>query len=180
MGTPPIFLKFYVPLPSPFYYIFINKFSKFGVLYRAIFFENFPKISRKFSEIFSAFSKSKKTIVFAPKTIVPNKLPSIMHKFVKYCELDFRSFRGLVLNGYISGLFWGRGEGTSVEILSKFSKIVEILFSQERGFFSIFSRCIFIQHPKVTFYCSFINKFPKNFEKSARKFFRGAFGAENM
>ena len=41
----------------------------------------------------------------------------------------------------------------------------------KRGFFSKFSWRIYQQRPKNHFYCIFINKFPKNFEKSAQKFF---------
>ena len=75
------------------------------------------------------------------------------------------------LYGILSrGIFWGC-DPTSVEILSKFSKIVEILFSQKRGFFRNFRDVSTYNTPKITFYCIFINKFPKNFEKSAQKFF---------
>ena len=65
---------------------------------------------------------------------------------------------------------WGGGDPTSVEILSKFSKIVEILFSQKRGFFRNFRDVSTYNTPKITFYCILINKFPENFEKSAQKF----------
>ena len=43
------------------------------------------------------------------------------------------------------------------------------LFPQN-GEFLKFSRCIYQQHPKNQFLLHFINKFPKNFEKSAQKF----------
>merc|ERR1711989_70498 len=47
-----------------------RKFSKFGVLCPAIFFEKFPKISKNFPEIFSTFSKSKKkTIIYVTKLV---------------------------------------------------------------------------------------------------------------
>ena len=74
----------------------------------------------------------------------------------------------LIHNRYIFG---GRGEGTSVEILSKFSSCVEILFCQKWGFFENFRDTSTQITPKITFYCIFINKFHKNFEKSAQKFF---------
>ena len=51
-----IFFIFMSPY-LPFYFIFIKEFSKFGVLYPTIFFEKFPKMPRKFLEIFSTFSK---------------------------------------------------------------------------------------------------------------------------
>ena len=47
----------------------------------------------------------------------------------------------------------------------------EILFAQNRGFFRNFRDVSTYNTPKITFYCIFINKFPKNFEKSAQKFF---------
>ena len=58
-----------------------RKFSKFGVLCPAIFFEKFPKISRKFPEIFSTFSKSKKTITFAPKIVQNHYINQNLAKF---------------------------------------------------------------------------------------------------
>ena len=59
----------YLPLFIAFSLTNFRKFSKFGVLCPAIFFEKFPKISRKFPEIFSTFSKSKKTAIFTPKIV---------------------------------------------------------------------------------------------------------------
>ena len=59
----------YLPLFIAFLLTNFRKFSKFGVLCPAIFFEKFPKISRKFPEIFSTFSKSKKTAIFTPKIV---------------------------------------------------------------------------------------------------------------
>merc|ERR1711873_273899 len=47
----------------------------------------------------------------------------------------------------------------------------EILFAQNRGFFRNFRDVSTYNTPKITFYFIFINKFPKNFEKSAQKFF---------
>ena len=58
--TPQNFWSFMSPHKSCFIAILIKnfrKFSKFGVLCPAIFFEKFPEISRKFPEIFSTFSK---------------------------------------------------------------------------------------------------------------------------
>ena len=74
-GTPQFIWSFmypYLPLFIAFLLTNFRKFSKFGVLCPAIFFKKFSKISPKFSEIFSTFSKSKKPIIFAPK-IVQNR-----------------------------------------------------------------------------------------------------------
>ena len=54
----------YLPLFITFLLTNFRKFSKFGVLCPAIFFQKFPKISRKVPEIFSTFSKSKKNYHF--------------------------------------------------------------------------------------------------------------------
>ena len=55
----------------------------------------------------------------------------------------------------------------------------EILFAQNRGFFRNFRDVSTHNTPKITFYCIFINKFPKNFNKNAKNF-RGAFGAASV
>lgn len=64
VGTPKIF-GVLCPPQGTFYCFFINKFSKFFKIWSFMsghfFFEKFPKISKKFPEIFSTFSKSKKT-----------------------------------------------------------------------------------------------------------------------
>ena len=73
----------------------------------------------------------------------------------------------LEISPYIRSILEG-GDPISVEILSKFSKIVEMLFFQKRGFFRNFRDVSTYNTPKITFYCIFINKFPKNFEKSAQ------------
>ena len=62
-GTPQFLWSFmspYLPLFIAFLRKNFRKFWKFGVLCPAVFFEKFPKISRKFPAIFSTFSKSKK------------------------------------------------------------------------------------------------------------------------
>ena len=46
-----------------------------------------------------------------------------------------------------------------------------ILFAQYRGFFEIFKMYLRTTPQKITLYWILINKFPKNFEKSAQKFF---------
>ena len=53
----------------------------------------------------------------------------------------------------------------------RFSKIVEILFSQKRGFFQNFRDVSTYNTPKITLYCIFINKFPKKFRKKVNKKF---------
>ena len=63
------------------------------------------------------------------------------------------------------------GEGTSVEILSKFWSECRNTFLPKSRIFRKFSRYFYTITPKITFYCIFINKFHKNFEKSAQKFF---------
>ena len=67
--------------------------------------------------------------------------------------------------------FLGGGDPTSVDELSKISKFVDELFCQKWGFFENFRDTSTQITPKITFYCIFINKFPKNFEKSVQKFF---------
>ena len=73
---------------SPYLFLFIaflftnfRKFSKCGVLCPAIFYEKFPEISQKFPEIFSTFSKSKKTIIFAPKIVQYHYINQNLAKF---------------------------------------------------------------------------------------------------
>ena len=73
--------------------------------------------------------------------------------------------------GYVSEIYWGGGWGhlwrNTFEILS----CGEIVFAQNLGFLRNFRDVSTHNTPKITFYCIFINKFPKNFEKSAQKFF---------
>merc|ERR1712163_8891 len=94
------FMSPYLPLFIAFLLTNFRKFSKFGVLCPAIFFEKFPKISRKFPEIFSTFSKSKKTITFAPKIVqnhyinqnlakFPRKTPKIADFSLKTLNFEF-------------------------------------------------------------------------------------------
>ena len=71
----------YLPLFIAFLLTNFRKFSKCGVLCPAIFFEKFPKISQKFSEIFSTFSKSKKTIIFASKIVQNHYINQNLAKF---------------------------------------------------------------------------------------------------
>ena len=83
-GPPQIFWSFmspYLPLFIAFLLTNFRKFSKFGVLCPAIFFEKFPKISRKFPEIFSTFSKSKKTAIFTPKIVHNHYINQNLAKF---------------------------------------------------------------------------------------------------
>ena len=69
--------------------------------------------------------------------------------------------------GYLGG-----GEGTSVEILFEISpECRNTFFLPKSKIFRKFSRYFYTVTPKITFYCIFINKFHKNFEKSAQKFF---------
>ena len=74
-------MEFYVPLPTPFYCIFINKFSKIFKMWSFMSGNFFRKISQKFPEIFSTFSKSKKTIIFAPKTVQNHNINQNLAKF---------------------------------------------------------------------------------------------------
>ena len=70
------------------------------------------------------------------------------------------------------GDFWeGGGAGTSVEILFEISPECRNTFLPKSRIFRKFSRYFYTITPKITFYCIFINKFHKNFEKSAQKFF---------
>ena len=69
------------------------------------------------------------------------------------------------------GVIWGGGEGTSVEILFEISPECRNTFLPKSRIFRKFSRYFYTITPKITFYCIFINKFHKNFEKSAQKFF---------
>ena len=75
-------MSLYLP---PFYCIFkkefFRKFSKFGVLHLAIFFEKFPKISRKFLDFFSTFSKSTKATIFVPKVVQNHYINQNLAKF---------------------------------------------------------------------------------------------------
>ena len=67
--------------------------------------------------------------------------------------------------------YWGGDDLTCGEILSHFLPCGEILFCQKRGFFENFRDTSTQITPKITFYCIFVNKFHKNFEKSAKNFF---------
>ena len=58
-----------------------RKISKFGVLWLAIFNDKFLRISQKFSEKFSTFSKSKKTIVVVPKLAQNHYIDQSLAKF---------------------------------------------------------------------------------------------------
>merc|ERR1711954_262844 len=61
--------------------------------------------------------------------------------------------------------------GTCGEILSKFCPVEKYFLPKIWDFFRNFRDVSTHNTPKITFYCIFINKFPKNFEKSAQKFF---------
>ena len=84
-GRPPKFLEFYGPPHKVRFIAFLltnfRKFSKFGVLCPAIFFEKFPKISKRFPEIFSTFSKSKKTIIIVTKLVQNDYVDQNLAKF---------------------------------------------------------------------------------------------------
>ena len=71
----------YLPLFIAFLLTNFRKFSKCGVLCPAIFFEKFPKISQKFPEIFSTFSKSKKTVIVTPKIVHNHYINQNLAKF---------------------------------------------------------------------------------------------------
>ena len=69
---------------SMFYWIFINKFSESFEIWCfmfAIFTIKFLRISQKFSEKFSTFSKSNKTIVFVPKLVQNHYIDQNLAKF---------------------------------------------------------------------------------------------------
>ena len=69
---------------SMFYWIFITKFSESFEIWCfmfAIFTIKFLRISQKFSEKFSTFSKSKKTIVFVPKLVQNHYIDQNLAKF---------------------------------------------------------------------------------------------------
>ena len=68
-------------------------------------------------------------------------------------------------------IFGEGGAGTSVEILFEISPECRNTFLPKSRIFRKFSRYFYTITPKITFYCIFINKFHKNFEKSAQKFF---------
>merc|ERR1712163_47553 len=94
-GTPQNFWSFmspYLPLFIGFLLTNFRKFSKFGVLSPAIFFENFTKISRKFPEIFSTFSKSKKITIFTPKIVHNHYINQNLVKFSHKTPKNYRFF----------------------------------------------------------------------------------------
>ena len=53
-------------------------------------------------------------------------------------------------------------------------------FLPKMGILSKLPRCINQKHPKITFYCICINKFPENFEKRAQKFFNFKKSVQNF
>ena len=75
------------------------------------------------------------------------------------------------INIYGREIFGRGGAGTSVEILFEISPECRNTFLPKSRIFRKFSRYFYTITPKITFYCIFINKFHKNFEKSAQKFF---------
>ena len=99
------------------------------------------------------------------------KNPPFWEKILKnfFRKISLKTFE--ISRIRIRELFGGGGEGTSVEILSKFWPECRNTFSLKTGFFRNFRDVSTYNTPKITFYCIFINKFPKNFEKSAQKFF---------
>ena len=107
-----------------FYCSFKKEFSKFGVLSPQFFFEKISKISEKFPEILSTFSKSIKTFIFVPKLVqnhyIDQNLAKFSHKTPKTANfslksLIFQNFRRLrrrkfgVLSPQKSRIFWRRG-----------------------------------------------------------------------
>ena len=67
-----------------FYYILIIIFKKILEIWSFMsgnFFENFSRISEKISEIFSTFSKSKKTIIFVTKLVRNEYIDQNLVKF---------------------------------------------------------------------------------------------------
>ena len=73
-GGPRLFLEFYVPLPTPFYCIFIKKFSKTFEIWSCMYgniFEKFLKIAWNFLNFFKI---EKKTIIIALKIVQRLKL----------------------------------------------------------------------------------------------------------
>ena len=70
----------------------------------------------------------------------------------------------------IRELFGGGGEGTSVEILSKFSSCVEIRFAENEDFSKIFEILLHRTPQKPLFIAFLLTNFPKIHKKSAQKF----------
>ena len=64
-----------------FYCSFKKEFSKFGVLSPQFFFEKISKISEKFPEILSTFSKSIKTYIFVQKLVQNHYIDQNLAKF---------------------------------------------------------------------------------------------------
>ena len=109
----------------------------------ATFFLHFhQKKSRKNQECTLAISKFKKSKYF-----------TIFCSF----SVDFHDSRS-----------WIRGIGVStlVDVYQHFLKLVDEFFPKN-GYFLKFSRCIYQQHPQITFYCIFIKKFPKKNQKKS-------------
>ena len=81
--------------------------------------------------------------------------------------------------GFIFREILGGGEGTCIEILSKFSALCRSIFSKKWQFFGNFRDTSTQITPKSTFYCFFIKKFPQNLQKVAEKSSFGAFCVTN-
>ena len=68
------------------------------------------------------------------------------------------------------GYFCGGGPRDLGRCISKFLEVGRCIFPQKRVFFRNFRDVSTNNTPKITFYCIFIYKFPKNFEKVLKNF----------
>ena len=87
--------SFETPPPPLFIRFLSNKFRGFASFEphsKAFFFEKFPKISRKFPEIFSTFSKLKKTIIIALKIVQNHYIYLNLVKLPLKTPKNFRFF----------------------------------------------------------------------------------------
>ena len=83
-GEPPKFLYFWYPPPPLFYCIFKKEFSKIfkiSTFDACIFFEKFPKISKKFVKFFQIFQNRKNSIIFELKLVQNHYIDKNLVKF---------------------------------------------------------------------------------------------------
>ena len=106
----------------------------------------------------------------------PYIYPIIVNKHKTFYNIMIFNYIFFILTSvhnvkHTRGIFGEGGEGTCVEILSKFSALCRSIFSKKWSFFGNFRDTSTQITPKSTFYCFFIKKFPQNLQKSAQKFF---------
>ena len=110
LGGPPISLESYVPLPNPFYCIFISKFSKIFDNWGFMSGNFFPKIFQNFPKFSQFFQNRKKNNYFCtqntPKSVYQSKFGQIYPKTPKLADFSLKTLNFFKFSAPSAGKIW--------------------------------------------------------------------------